>query len=66
MVLIDSMSRQIEGVLGNVNSVEEKRIASHDAYTRPEVFEFKGKKYRIPKILKSGNHAEIEKWRAGK
>ena len=66
MVMIDSISRQIEGVLGNTKSVEEKRIASHDAYTRPEILEYKEKKYRIPKVLKSGNHAEIEKWRAGK
>jgi tRNA (guanine37-N1)-methyltransferase len=66
MVMIDSISRQIEGVLGNVKSVEEKRIASHDTYTRPEVLEYKGKKHRIPKVLKSGNHAEIEKWRDGK
>ena len=66
MVMIDSVSRQIEGVLGNAKSVEEKRIASHDAYTRPEILEFKGKKYRVPKVLKSGNHAEIEKWRETK
>jgi tRNA (guanine37-N1)-methyltransferase len=66
MVMIDSISRQIEGVLGNAKSVEEKRIASHDAYTRPEILEYQGKKHRIPKVLKSGNHAEIEKWRAEK
>ncbi|MEI7513378.1 MAG: tRNA (guanosine(37)-N1)-methyltransferase TrmD [bacterium] len=66
MVMIDSISRQIEGVLGNAKSVEEKRIASHDTYTRPEILEYKGKKHKIPKVLKSGNHAEIEKWRAGK
>jgi tRNA (guanine37-N1)-methyltransferase len=41
MVLIDCISRQIEGVLGNFNSLEESRVSSHDAYTRPEVFEYK-------------------------
>jgi tRNA (guanine37-N1)-methyltransferase len=66
MVMIDSISRQIEGVLGNVKSVEERRIASHEAYTRPEILEYKGKKHRIPKILKSGNHKAIDEWRAGK
>ncbi len=66
MVMIDSISRQIEGVLGNAKSVEEKRIASHEAYTRPEILEFKGKKYRVPKILKSGNHKAIDEWRATK
>ena len=32
-------------------------------YTRPEVLEYKGKKYKVPKILLSGNHAKIEEWR---
>ncbi len=63
MVMIDSISRQIEGVLGNFNSLEEKRVSSHDSYTRPEVFEYKGKKYRVPKVLLSGNHKEIEEWK---
>lgn len=66
MVIIDSISRQIEGVLGNVKSVEEKRIASHEAYTRPEILEYKGKKHKVPKVLKSGNHKAIDEWRAGK
>ena len=66
MVMIDSMSRQIEGVLGNFNSVEEKRTASDDVYTRPEVFEYKNKKHRVPKILTSGNHKKIDEWRSGK
>lgn len=32
-------------------------------YTRPEVLEYKGKKYRVPKVLLSGNHAKIDEWR---
>lgn len=32
-------------------------------YTRPEVLEYKGKKYRVPKVLLSGNHKKIEEWR---
>lgn len=63
MVLIDCISRQVEGVLGNFNSLEESRVSSHDSYTRPEVFEYKKKKYRVPKVLLSGNHKEIEEWR---
>jgi len=35
-------------------------------YTRPEVFEYKGKKYRVPKILLSGNHKKIEEWRVSR
>lgn len=66
MVLLDSISRQIPGVLGNFDSLEESRISSSDVYTRPEVLEYKGKKYRVPKVLLSGNHKKIEEWRAKK
>ncbi len=66
MIMIDCMARQIEGVLGNFDSREEMRAASKDVYTRPDVFEYKKKKYKVPKILLSGNHAEIEKWRGEK
>ncbi len=37
MILIDSISRQVESVLGNFDSLEESRTASPDVYTRPEV-----------------------------
>ena len=65
MIMIDSISRQIEGVLGNFDSREEERVASSEVYTRPEILEYKGKKYKVPKVLLSGNHKEIEDWRAG-
>lgn len=64
MIMIDSISRQIEGVLGNFDSREEERVASSDVYTRPEVLEFRGKKYKVPKVLLSGNHKAIEEWRS--
>ncbi|MFH1584709.1 MAG: hypothetical protein ABIB12_01105, partial [Patescibacteria group bacterium] len=35
-------------------------------YTRPEVLEWKGKKYRVPKVLLSGDHKKIEEWRKSK
>ena len=63
MVVLDCISRQVEGVLGNFNSLEESRVSSHDVYTRPEVLEYKGKKYRVPKVLLSGDHKKIEEWR---
>jgi len=63
MVIMDSISRQIKGVLGNFNSLEESRASSSDVYTRPEVLEYKGKKYKVPKILLSGDHKKIEDWR---
>lgn len=64
MVLIDAVSRQITGVLGKEESLEEKRLGvGVPTYTRPEVFTYRGKKYRVPKALISGDHAEIQKWR---
>jgi len=63
MILIDSISRQVKGVLGDIQSLEEGRIASPDVYTRPEVVEYGGKKLRVPKVLLSGNHKLIDEWR---
>lgn len=65
LIMIDVMSRQVEGVLGKFESREEARISSSEVYTRPEVLEYKGKKYKVPKVLLSGNHKEIDKWRSG-
>ncbi len=66
MVVVDACARQIEGVLGKMESLEEERTASPEMYTRPEVLVWKGKKYKVPKVLLSGDHKEIEKWREGK
>lgn len=64
MALIDSIIRLIPGVLGkdesSVNeSHKETGYLEHPQYTRPE--NYKG--WNVPKILLSGNHKEIEKWR---
>ncbi len=66
MIIMDSVSRQINGVLGNKASLEEERVSSSEVYTRPEVLEYKGKKYRVPKVLLSGNHKLIDEWRKSK
>ncbi len=63
MIVIDAVARQIEGVLGSFDSVEEERTASPDVYTRPEILLWKGKKYRVPKVLLGGNHKKIEEWK---
>lgn len=63
MIMVDAISRQIPGVLGSFDSREESRIASHDVYTRPESIVYKGKKYHVPKVLISGNHAKIDEHR---
>lgn len=64
MLVLDVVSRQVEGVLGNFDSREESRAASHDIYTRPEVLKYKKKEYKVPKVLLSGDHKKIEQWRA--
>lgn len=65
MVLIDSVSRYVEGVL-NKESIEEESFSSklleYPQYTRPE--EFRGKK--VPEVLISGHHQNIKKWREEK
>ncbi len=66
MVCVDTISRQVKGVLHDELSLEEKRVASHEIYARPEVYETGGKKYRVPKVLLSGNHKLIEEYRMKK
>lgn len=65
LVMIDAITRRLDGVLGNAESVEEKRIAGKESYTRPECFEYKGKEYCVPEVLKSGNHKNIDAFRKG-
>ena len=63
MILIDSISRQIPGVLGKYESLEEERVSSSEIYTRPENLKYKNKNYKVPKVLLSGNHKKIEEWK---
>lgn len=62
MVLIDSISRYVEGVL-SAESIEEETFSQglleYPQYTRPEVFE----NMKVPDVLLSGHHQNIEKWR---
>ncbi len=63
MVIIDSVSRLVSGVLGHKESYEEDSfqdgLLEYPQYTRP--YEFLGEK--VPDVLISGNHQEIDKWR---
>ncbi len=64
MVVVDAISRKLKGVLGKTESLEEKRLGvGVPSYSRPEVFIYKKKKYLVPKVLLSGNHKDIQKWR---
>ena len=65
LTIIDSVSRQVPGVLGDIDSLEDDRNTNGETYTRPEVIEFKKKKFKVPQVLLDGNHKEIEKWRRG-
>jgi tRNA (guanine37-N1)-methyltransferase len=66
MILIDSISRQVEGVLGRFESVEENRESSKEFYTRPEILKFKNKNYKVPKVFLSGNPKLISEYRVTK
>lgn len=66
MVVIDAVVRLLPGALGDEDSAEDDSFSNPAApgleyphYTRPE--DFRGMK--VPEVLLSGNHAEIEKWR---
>ena len=66
LVIIDTVSRLIPGVLGSEESAEEESFSDalegkreYPHYTKPELFEGKA----VPKVLLSGNHAQIQKWR---
>lgn len=66
MIVIDAVARQIPGVLGTFESLEEERLASPDVYTRPEVLTWKGKNHRVPKVLLSGDHKKIDAWKTSR
>ena len=63
VVVMDAISRLIPGVLGNHDSADtesfENGLLEYPQYTRPEVWRDK----RVPEVLLSGHHANIEKWR---
>ena len=65
MVLIDSVSRYIDGVLSPESIKEESfsnNLLEYPQYTRPEIFEGE----RVPEVLLSGHHENIKKWRKEK
>ena len=64
MILIDSISRQVPGILGTYESLEEERVSSSEVYTRPEILKYKNKNYKVPKVLLSGNHKLIDEWKS--
>src|SRR5207248_3237845 len=75
MVAIESISRLVPGVLGKEALLKERITKSggfieYAQYTRPEVFKVKGerekgkgKTWRVPKVLLSGDHKKVEEWK---
>ena len=63
MVMVDAIARMVPGVLGNESSGStesfEGSLLEYPQYSRPEIWHEK----RVPEILLSGHHANIEKWR---
>src|SRR3989338_1894738 len=80
MVVISAISRLVPGVIKLESLKEESHwnlllkkeksslaeALEYPHYTRPEIFAYKGKKYRAPKVLLSGNHKKINEWRKEK
>lgn len=70
LVVMDAVARQIPGVLGKTESLEEIK-GSYPVYTKPAevVIQEKGKRkkiWKVPQVLQSGNHKLIEGWRKNK
>lgn len=63
LVLIEAVTRLLPGVVGRTESIEQDSFEDgqldHPHYTRPA--EFRG--MEVPEVLRSGDHAAIEKWR---
>ncbi len=65
LALMETVSRQLPGFLGKEESLEEVN-GSFPTYTRPEIFapaKGKGKPWKVPEVLLSGDHKKIAEWR---
>lgn len=81
MVVVSAVARLLPGVISAESLVEESHQSlssvstsykptptsslEYAQYTRPEVLEYDGKKYRVPSVLLSGDHKKISEWRKG-
>lgn len=78
MAVISAVARLIPGVIRLESLAEEShwniqikgeaegRGLEYPHYTRPEVFRWRGKTYRVPSVLRSGDHKKIEAWRSSR
>lgn len=69
MVIVSAVTRLLPDVI-KVDSLAEEshgdQLLEYPHYTKPEVITWKGKKYRVPAVLRGGNHKAIGAWRASK
>ncbi|MGI5827347.1 MAG: tRNA (guanosine(37)-N1)-methyltransferase TrmD [Patescibacteria group bacterium] len=68
LIIMDSVSRLLPDVLGNSDSLADEShaeagVLEYPQYTKPPILEVEGKKYPVPEILLSGDHAKIAAWR---
>jgi tRNA (guanine37-N1)-methyltransferase len=68
MVIVDAVARLVPKVLGKKEALVEethvkKGYIEYPQYTRPGVFKINGKNVRVPKVLLSGDHKKIKRWR---
>lgn len=61
--IIDAVSREVPGVLGTFESLEDQRLSSGEMYTRPEILEYKKKKHQVPKVYLNGDPKAINERR---
>ncbi len=63
LIILEAVARNVPGVLGNQDSLLEESSTEqgceYPQYTKPEVY----KEWSVPKVLLSGNHAEVKAWR---
>jgi tRNA (guanine37-N1)-methyltransferase len=63
MVVVDAVARLVPGVLGSdeaaINDSHSGGLLEHPQYTRPQSY----RRWRVPEVLLSGNHAQIARWR---
>lgn len=64
LAIIDATARQVPGVLGEFESLEDERATTGEAYTRPEKIEWKKRKLKVPEVFLSGDHKKIEERRS--
>lgn len=67
LVMTESIVRFVPGVLGKDESADTESFAEglleYPQYTKPEILTIKGKKLRVPQVLLTGHHANVNKWR---